>query len=64
MVTGCSFTELPMFPFGKPAFLSVAMVKGKVFYSARCGEEFDLSPGREGWGAGRTEILPVSTVVH
>ena len=31
LVTGCYFIELWMFSFGKPAFLGVSMVKGKVF---------------------------------
>lgn len=47
---GCYFIELLMFPFGKPAFLSAAMVKGKVFLRHLfVGEEFDLSNSREGW---------------
>lgn len=60
---GCCFIELLMFSFGKPVFLSVSTVKGKV---SDLGAGFDFSDERVGTGG--TGVLLVSmtvaTLVH
>lgn len=63
LLTSCCSIELLMFPFGKPVFLSVSMVKGKV---SDLGAGFDFSDGRVGTGrAGALLVsVTVAAVVH